>query len=196
MATIKPPTLLFSFLFMAFLSLTSCQFLANTFLKTTGNMKKAKYETPASVIAYLKKQDAEYDGSYIFRDKYKMKYFLDTIYDALPGIVVFDKDYKNIIKDYKCFSSKPTGLDSLINSGSWKKNDNQLHLKLLEQLTVIDSAAGINNKSYDFYVFYMWAKFFPKKSNEMIQENNALYRNFHERIYIGSINMDLQESWK
>jgi predicted small secreted protein len=196
MATTKSPIFLLSFLLMAFLSLTSCQFFARTFLKTTGNLKESKNETPVSVLAYLKKQDARYDGSYIFNDKYSFKYFLDSINENITAIIVFDKGFKNYFRDYICFQAKPTGLDSILNTMSWEKNSNQIHQKLMDRLTIIDGISSINNKKYDLYVFYVWAKYLPKKSNQMIRQINDLYRNFHDRIYFASINVDAQESWK
>jgi hypothetical protein len=196
MAAIKPSILLVSFLLMIFLLLASCKPIIKTYLKATGNLKKAKSETPASVSAYLKNQDAKYDGSYIFNNKNNFKYFIDSINENITAIIVFDKGFENYFRDYICFSAKPTGLDSLLHTLSWKKNSNQINRKMMDRLTSIDSSASINDKNYDLYVFYVWAKYLPKKSNEMIRQINDLYRNFHDRIYFGSVNVDMQETWK
>lgn len=192
MTTRKTKKILPLLLMTAVLFLVSCRGI----LKASGDYKNPKKETPESITSYLKDQGALYDGVFIFRGKTAMKYFLDSVYNSVPAIIVFDKDFKNFITDYKCFSSKPTGLDSLLRTGSWKKNDKLIHQRLLDQLMNIDGSSLTQNSTKEFHVFYTWAKFFPKKSNEMIRENNDLYRNFHDRLYIGAINMDMQESWE
>ena len=176
----------------------SCKPLLKTYLKTTGNLKKAKKETPASVIAYLKKQNATYDGAFVCQDKKGFRYFQDSVSNAIPSVLIFDKNFTNFVLDEKCPWSILPGLDSLNNSTYWKKNNDLSFQKMTAQLKTIDGAF-INypeTGTYDVYVFYVWAKYAPKLSQAIIKEIKEYFNNPHNNIYVGSVNRDLQEGWE
>lgn len=181
---------------VAFISIILMTTACKSVLKVTGNYKKPQKESAVSIVSYLEVQHALYDEAYIPKSKLGLKYILDSINGFMPSIIVFDKDYKNYILDYKCFSAKPTGLDSLMKSGAWKRDSSSIYQRLSAQISLINAPSKdpINNK--EIYVFYFWAKYLPKKSNEMIQENAKLFTQFHKSIYVASVNLDLQGSWE
>lgn len=176
----------------ALLSLSACK----AYLKATGNYSNPRYEKKADLLAFLSAENARYDEAFVFNNKVQLKYFVDSISPYIPAIIVFDKGFQNYFIDYKCFSAKATGLDSLTKTAAWMPNSRQIQLKLQEELSSIDTRASIAAGNKDLYVFYVWARFYPKKSQEMIGEVTQLYNNLHDRVYVGAINVDMQSGWE
>lgn len=183
--------LLLSGLFFLFFG-ASCKAV----LKLSGDYKKPAPENAASVLAYLQQQDAVYDGVFAVAGKTQFRYLLDSVNSYYPAVVVFDKDFSNYFIDFKCFADKPAGLDSISRTAAWKPNTHKIEMELYSRLVSLDGGPGFTRSRKDYYVFYFWAKFFPKKSNDIIAEASALHKNLQDRVYVASVNMDIQDSWK
>jgi hypothetical protein len=48
---------------------------------------------------------------------------------------------------------------------------------------------------YDYFIFYTWAKFVPRLSKKMIHDVNKFASMNSNKVFIGAINLDLQQSW-
>lgn len=182
------------------LSILLLQYGCTPILYVTGNIKKVKYEDPIAVKSFVLNEKATYNMLFVAKDEKNLGFFLDTIFSHLPAILIFNKDQVNIFADRTCPWSTIQYLDSLND----QENDTSIVInkkvtvqKLLAPLT---SIAGVwpDEKilsQYDYFIFYTWAKFVPKLSKKMIHEINKFAEMNSRRVFIGSINLDLQQSW-
>jgi hypothetical protein len=178
------------FIFCCALSLYSCK----AYLKATGNYKEPEYESREAVKSYVHNYGTGYDGLFVCKSKEKMKFVIDSVNNSIPFIMVFDKDFRYLHTDQKCPWKNAGELDSLQNNKIWVPTDEINFARLNESIECINGKTV--GAGYRFYIFYFWAKYIPKLSQDMIKQVQGFSQAKKEGIYIGAINMDLQEGWK
>ncbi|GAA0530488.1 hypothetical protein [Chitinophaga japonensis] len=167
-----------------------------------GYVKKIRPETPETVTAYIKAQGGSYTTLFTVDNPVDYKFFLDTLLENHAAtILVYNKDQVNILRDRSCPWSLLKQVDSL-----YTRHHNQLppqvspasDLKMLQTLLrPIDGdwPEDLSIGKYDYYVFYTWAKFYPKLSIRLMDQVNELKKKNGGHIFWGAVNMDFQESW-
>jgi len=166
-------------------------------LYITGDVKKIKYEDSIALKSFVLHEKAKYTTLFVVKDEKNLHFFTDTIVNHLPAILIFNKDQVNILADRTCPWSTIRYLDSLNSLTNDNANKKVTVRKLLAPLVPI---AGVwpDEKTldqYDYYIFYTWAKFVPKLSKKMINDVNKFVEMKGYRVFIGAINLDLQQSW-
>jgi hypothetical protein len=182
------------------LSIVLLQYGCTSILYVTGDLKKPKYEDSIAVKSFVLNEKAKYNTLFVAKDEKNMVFFTDTIVNQLPAILIFNKDQVKILADRTCPWSTIRSLDSLNDL----KNDTSVTIskkvtvqKLLAPLASI-AGAWPDEKTlsqYDYFIFYTWAKFVPKLSKKMINDVNRFVEMNSNRVFIGAINLDLQQSW-
>lgn len=182
------------------LSILLLQYGCTPILYVTGDIKKPKYEDSIAVKSFVLNEKAIYNTLFVAKDEKNLGFFTDSIVNHLPAILIFNKDQVNIFADRTCPWSTIRHLDSLNDL----KNDTSITIskkvtvqKLLAPLAPI---AGVwpDEKivsQYDYFIFYTWAKFVPRLSKKMINDVNKFAEMNSNRVFIGAINLDLQQSW-
>lgn len=164
--------------------------------RATGDIKNPKPETESSIVETVKSITLHTDGIYVCEDFKNLKYFTDSIRGSVPFVYIFDTTLRYVYKSQNCPWQNASALDSSLISGAWKTDTTISLSKIIKTLKLIDgSKLNLDNK-YDHIIFYVWAKYVPKLSKSMIKEMGDYNKSLHERIYIGSINLDLQKSWQ
>jgi hypothetical protein len=173
------------FLLFILTAYTSCMMAYSV----AGVYKKPKREDPASVKKYL--GDKKYDGLYIVKNDTLFKYFIDSFGASVPNVFIFNKAGQNIFHSKTCVWSNVNELDSLSASGAWSVKPGLTNEKLSKKLSLIDGTTP--GGSNDFIIYYVWAKYSPRLSKQMLAAMRKDYDQRKEHVYIGNINLDMQK---
>jgi len=181
------------FIALIAMGFTSCKLV----LKITGNFKNPKYESREDIRRYAEQYGGKYDGLYVCKDQRSLKIITDS-FAGVPTVLVFNKDFENLYADKRCPWRNSYELDSLSLGSIWKKDEKIKLTSITDKIFCIDGQAINNTESskIDYYVFYCWAKFVPKLSKRMIGEIGLFSKSKSSNVYVGSIDLDLQKSWK
>jgi hypothetical protein len=182
------------------LSIFLLQYGCTPIFYLTGDIKKPKYEDPVTVKSFVLNEEAKYNTLFVTKDEKNLDFFTNTIANHLPAILIFNKDQVNIFADRSCPWATIRHLDSLndLKNDTAVMTDKKVTVqKLVAPLTPI-AGTWPDEKTlsqYDYFIFYTWAKFVPKLSKKMINDVNKFAEMNSNRIFIGAINLDLQQSW-
>lgn len=173
---------------------SSCKLM----LRMSGTYKKPVAESRENVLSYIHSKNAVTDAVFSCRSEGDYRYFIDSVNNSIPWILVFDRNFKNMYTDTKCSWSASRSLDSLENSAGWKLNEKLSFTAMLQRMDLLEGKLPVqdNGEPYDFYVFYTWAIFVPRLSNSMIGEISNYKSKTGDKVFVGAINLDLQKDWK
>lgn len=133
-------------------------------------------------------ENGKYDGLYRARSDSSLKYFTDSIGRSVPFVYVFNKKMQNIYKSKSCSWNTIAQLDSLQLANDWQVNENINYSQFSKYLTLVDGKQLATG--YDYTVFFVWAKFVPKLSKEMLMQMSNQFETSKGKLYVGSVNLD------
>lgn len=181
-------------LFIATSLFVSCSFLA----KVSGDYKEPKKEDLKSISSFSKQID--HHRIFYAKNAVSWKSFFDSINNVITYVYLFNSQGKQIFADSSCPWKSLTEIESIV-----AKNTSNLNTgKTLENfLQYFDEFEIANNtkfsffeQKYDYYILYTWAKYVPKLSRQMIDDVNRIAQNSNKKIFVGSLNLDMQKIWK
>ncbi|GAA4336355.1 hypothetical protein [Flaviaesturariibacter amylovorans] len=170
--------------------LASCTMVA----RMSGAYKTPQPETTATLSTFLEEAGASVDGLFVCPTKAAYKQFADSLGQSIPHLYVFDASGQNLYNNSKCPWQNVRQLDSLRTQAGFRTNGDFRVTQLLQPLALVKGNAP--SGQYDYYLFFVWARFVPKLSKEMIADVRAFRGRSGGRIYVGALNMDLQQSWE
>lgn len=160
------------------------------FLGATGNYKKPRVESVESIKLYLG-PEKNYDGLYIVQTDSLLKFFFDSVGSSIPNVYIFNKERQNIYQSKSCAWANINQLDSLQSVEGWTVNPTFQISDIEKAVTLVDGKKP--QPKHDYLVYFVWAKFIPKLSDKMIADMRKDFKEKRQNVYIGNINVDMQE---
>lgn len=161
-------------------------------LMVTGYVKNPKKEDSLSITGFTNEAAGKYNGLFVAKGPEAFKDFTVSVTDKCPAVLIFNKAGEYILSDQRCAWVNVKQLDSLERLSVGRKE-----LALEKMLALLKPLNGsMPGNGYDYFVFYTWAMYSPKLSRKMISEVNRFAGTDTPGIFIGAINLDLQQEWE
>jgi len=161
--------------------------------KRTGEFAEPQKETPASIMAYCKQMNVNYDQLYVLNSEEQFNSFLGK-YKHIPGIFVFDKN-KYLITTAAKSDCSWTMINFLYDSTIQTKSiaDTSVFSEIITAFSRIDDPS--RRIDADYYILCSWAKFTPKLTKSLFETINKQKQENKLNVCHILLNVDLQESW-
>mgnify|MGYP001340821842 CR=1 FL=1 len=175
------------------LYIAACQPIKKGILKTAGEYIEPQLETPTSILTYCDSNKVKYEKLFVLKSEDNFRNFTQT-YKSIPGIYVFDKEYKPVSADYKKGCSWATIrfiFDTTMTITTIE--DTTTFKEIMSNFNLVDAKS--DHKS-DFYILCSWAKFTPKLTKSLFETiNKQKAENLRDVSYY-LLDVDLQKSWE
>ena len=174
------------------LSLGSCKLI----LRISGYYKPPHEETRESIIDYSKKHGGRYDALYCLRSEKSFNELLKVTRNV-PAVRIYDNHNRlnYSVSGKNCPWATVAAIDSA--GSKYIPGEDTSFAKMMDCLQPADGDKElVKRRDYDYVLVYVWAKFSPKLSKEMLKNIGQLSTNKSgKRIKVVSVNIDLLKDY-